>query len=82
MSQETIYTTTPEYNKAKLEFTGIMENSKLGLDEKLESLEKLADQLGTNTKNIEDFNNNLERWIKTKDIKLYNAYQSTLQEAA
>jgi hypothetical protein len=82
MPQETIYTTTPEYNKAKLEFTEIMENPKLGLDKKLESLEKLADQIGINTKNVEDFNNNLERWIKTKDIKLYEAYNAALQEAA
>jgi len=70
------------YQKATLKFTEAMEDPHLSLDEKLEKLEALADEMGTNPKDIEHFNNTiLERWVKIKNPELYEAYQETMSEA-
>jgi len=84
MSQEKIPSMfTQEYQNANLEFTKAMENPKLSLYEKLEKLENLADQMGTNPQNIKHFNDTiLERWVKIKNPELYKAYQNTVLEVA
>jgi len=73
---------TPEYDKANSEFTEVMGKG-LSFSKKLQKLENLADQMGTNPQNIKHFNDTiLERWVKGKDKKLYDAYQASLKELA
>ena len=73
-----------KYNEAKIALTKVLEDPKLGLDEKVESLEHLADQMGMNPHNIQDFNDIvLERWVKGLYPEVYKEYkQRLLQEQA
>jgi hypothetical protein len=70
------------YEKAKLIFSNLMEAKKATFDEKLKALEDMGDILGTNVKNITDFENNIISWVKVKDPELYAAYQQSLEMAA
>ena len=52
-------------------------NPGVQLELRLEKLEELADLIGNDVNNAKHFNETvLERWVKTKDIELYDSYKA------
>jgi hypothetical protein len=74
------FSLTPEYSEAKKEFgLDVLDNTQIGLREKLKKLKDLAEKIGNNANNSADFENFLGYWIKAKDRELYEAYMESLE---
>ena len=85
MSQEKIpFSLTQVYKNAAIEFSGVLGDPSIKLEDKLKKLQELADKIDDN--NINDskhFNDDvLEYLVRAKDPELYKAYQNTVLEVA